>query len=71
MTMEQTTTSIAPWLHEPKESEPAFVPPKAPYPWRRYFARGLDFGLIQTVYQVILAIFWVSIFLTEISCWKF
>lgn len=57
MTMEQTTNSLAPWLKEPCQSEPTFVPPKAPYPWRRYFARGLDFGLIQTVYQVILAVF--------------
>lgn len=57
MTMEPTTNSLAPWLKEPCERESAFVPPKAPYPWRRYFARGLDFGLIQTVYQVILAVF--------------
>lgn len=57
MTMEQTTNSLAPWLKEPCQSESTFVPPKAPYPWRRYFARGLDFGLIQTVYQVILAVF--------------
>lgn len=57
MTMEQTTNSLVPWLKEPCQSEPTFVPPKAPYPWRRYFARGLDFGLIQTVYQVILAVF--------------
>lgn len=57
MTMEQTTNSLAPWLKEPCQSEPTFVPPKAPYPWRRYFARSLDFGLIQTVYQVILAVF--------------
>lgn len=55
MTMEQTANSLAPWLKEP--CEPAFVPPKAPFPWRRFFARGLDFGLIQTVYQIILAVF--------------
>lgn len=57
MTMEHTTNSPAPWLKEPCQREPAFVPPKAPYPWRRYFARGLDFGLIQTLYQVILTVF--------------
>lgn len=53
---EQTTASLAPWCKEPRETEPPFLPPKAPYPWRRFFARGLDFGLIQTAYQVILMV---------------
>lgn len=54
---EQTTASLAPWCKEPRKTEPPFLPPKAPYPWRRFFARGLDFGLIQTAYQVILMVF--------------
>lgn len=54
---EQTTASLAPWCKEPRKKEPPFLPPKAPYPWRRFFARGLDFALIQTAYQVILAVF--------------
>lgn len=45
---------LAPWLHEPKE--PTFVPPKAPYPWRRYFARSFDFGLITTCYEVLVCL---------------
>lgn len=50
----ENTAVLAPWLHEPKE--PAFVPPKAPYPWRRYFARSFDFGLITTCYEVLVCL---------------
>ena len=50
----ENTPVLAPWLHEPKE--PAFVPPKAPYPWRRYFARSFDFGLITTCYEVLVCL---------------
>lgn len=50
----ENTAVLAPWLHEPKE--PAFVPPKAPYPWRRYFARSFDFGLIATCYEILLCL---------------
>ena len=53
MTTENTAV-LATWLNEPKE--PAFVPPKAPHPWRRYFARSFDFGLITTCYEVLLCL---------------
>jgi len=53
MTTENTAV-LATWLNEPKE--PAFVPPKAPHPWRRYFARSFDFGLVTTCYQVLLCL---------------
>ncbi|WP_458408017.1 RDD family protein [Anaerotignum sp.] len=45
---------LATWLNEPKE--PAFIPPKAPYPWRRYFARSLDFSLIAFCYESLLCL---------------
>ena len=32
------------------------MPPKAPYPWRRYFARSFDFGLITTCYEVLVCL---------------
>lgn len=51
----ENTPILATWLNEPKE--PAFVPPKAPHPWRRYFARSLDFGLVTTCYEVLLCLF--------------
>ena len=50
----ENTAVLATWLNEPKE--PPFVPPKAPYPWRRYFARSFDFGLIATCYQILLCL---------------
>ena len=50
----ENTAVLATWLNEPKE--PPFVPPKAPYPWRRYFARSFDFGLITTFYEVLLCL---------------
>lgn len=53
MTTENTAV-LATWLNEPKE--PPFVPPKAPYPWRRYFARSFDFGLITTCYEVFVCL---------------
>lgn len=53
MTTENTAV-LATWLNEPKE--PPFVPPKAPYPWRRYFARSFDFGLITTCYEVLVCL---------------
>jgi len=53
MTTENTAV-LATWLNEPKE--PVFVPPKAPHPWRRYFARSFDFGLVTTCYQVLLCL---------------
>ena len=53
MTTENTAV-LATWLNEPKE--PPFIPPKAPYPWRRYFARSFDFGLVTTCYQVLLCL---------------
>jgi len=53
MTTENTAV-LATWLNEPKE--PALVPPKAPHPWRRYFARSFDFGLVTTCYQVLLCL---------------
>lgn len=53
MTTENTAV-LATWLNEPKE--PAFVPPKAPYPWRRFFARSFDFGLIATCYEILLCL---------------
>ena len=53
MTTENTAV-LATWLDEPKE--PPFVPPKAPYPWRRYFARSLDFSLIAFFYETLLCL---------------
>lgn len=53
MTTENTAV-LATWLDEPKE--PPFIPPKAPYPWRRYFARSLDFGLIAFFYETLLCL---------------
>ena len=40
-----------------------FVPPKAPFPWRRYFARSIDLGLSSTVFSLIL----ILIFKTDLS----
>ncbi|MBO5148940.1 MAG: RDD family protein, partial [Anaerotignum sp.] len=53
MTTENTAV-LATWLDKPKE--PPFVPPKAPYPWRRYFARSLDFSLIAFFYETLLCL---------------
>ena len=53
MTTENTAV-LATWLDEPKE--PPFIPPKAPYPWRRYFARSLDFSLIAFFYETLLCL---------------
>ncbi|WP_458397157.1 RDD family protein, partial [Anaerotignum sp.] len=53
MTTENTAV-LATWLDEPKE--PPFVPPKAPYPWRRYFARSLDFSLLAFFYETLLCL---------------
>lgn len=50
----ENTAVLATWLNEPKE--PAFIPPKAPYPWRRYFARSLDFSLIAFCYESLLCL---------------
>ena len=42
-----------------------FVPPKAPFPWRRYFARSLDLGLASTIFSLIT----ILIFKTDPSDW--
>ena len=40
-----------------------FEPTKAPFPWRRYFARSIDLGLSSTVFTLIL----ILIFKTDLS----